>query len=453
VIERLFGRQVQLQEADRAFLRKVRDFYEEFARGQGDSPEARASMADGHFRVGYLLSKLGELKKAEAAYRAALTLQKQLAADFPTVPEYRRFLARSHNNLGNLLAATGRPEEAEAAYRAALALQQQLATDFPAVPEYRWHLAASQNNLGNLLATTHRPQEAEAAYRAALALQQQLVADFPTVPQYHQDLAGSHNNLGNLLATTHRPQEAEAAYRAALALQQQLVADFPTVPEYREYLATSHNNLGGLLADTARPQEAEAAYRAALALCKHLAADFPTMPDYANDLAFTLGNLALLRIPQKDFTGARALLEEARPYHQQALQANPRNPTYRSAFRNNRRGMCEVLWGLGDHAAVRQEADELARCGYDPCNDTYAAACLVARCVLLAAQDGQLSEEKRQELARTYADRALELLRQAVGHGYRDAAEMKQDPALAPLRPRADFQQLLAELEKAPPER
>jgi hypothetical protein len=38
-------------------------------------------------------------------------------------------------------------------------------------------------------------------------------------------------------------------------------------------------------------------------------------------------------------------------------------------------------------------------------------------------------------------------LRQAVRQGYRDAASLRKDAALAPLRQREDFRQLLAELD------
>ena len=54
----------------------------------------------------------------------------------------------------------------------------------------------------------------------------------------------------------------------------------------------------------------------------------------------------------------------------------------------------------------------------------------------------------RKELADAYAARAVQLLREAVAHGYKDVAHMKKDPDLNPLRARPDFQQLLADLEQ-----
>jgi len=371
--------------------------------------------------------------------------------EFPSVPEYRRELAATHNSLGNLLAHSGRWKDAEAEYGAALALKKQLAAEFPDVPEHRQSLARSHICLGGLLIATVRPKEAERELRAALALQNQLAASFPTVPEYRRDLALSHYNLGILLARTGLPKEAEAEYRSALAVEEQLAADFSTVPAYRQELARSHNSLGSLLVGTGRAKEAEAEYRAALALQRKLAGDFPSAPNHANSVAGTLVNLSGLCLQRKDFAAARKLLEEARPHHEKALQANAKNPTYREFFRNNRWFMCDVLLGLVEHAALRQEADELARFGFDPKNDTYNAACYVARYVPLAEKDEKLGEAQRKELPKTYADRALALLREAVRHGYTDAAHMKKDPDLTPLRGRTDFQQLLAELEKKPP--
>jgi hypothetical protein len=65
-------------------------------------------------------------------------------------------------------------------------------------------------------------------------------------------------------------------------------------------------------------------------------------------------------------------------------------------------------------------------------------------CVCALASAAVKDDAKRRE---QYADRAVALLRQAVAAGWKDAAHMKKDQDLAPLRDREDFQKLLAELE------
>jgi hypothetical protein len=72
---------------------------------------------------------------------------------------------------------------------------------------------------------------------------------------------------------------------------------------------------------------------------------------------------------------------------------------------------------------------------------------LARLCALASAAGGEREPAKAAELGEQYAARAVELLRQAVGKGYRDSVYLKKGTDLAPLRQRADFQKLLAEAE------
>ena len=74
----------------------------------------------------------------------------------------------------------------------------------------------------------------------------------------------------------------------------------------------------------------------------------------------------------------------------------------------------------------------------------YEAACSLARCVAAVEQDKQQPDRQRQEWARTYGDRAVALLEEAMQKGLTDLAGLRQATALAPLRSQPAFQQLLA---------
>jgi tetratricopeptide (TPR) repeat protein len=274
-----------------------------------------------------------------------------------------------------------------------------------------------------------------------------LVAEQPLVPEYRQALAMSHHNLGVLLAGQGKADEAAGEYRAALKELVRLVAEQPLVPEYREDLAMSHNNLGLLLAGQGKADEAARAYRAALKELVRLVAEQPLVPDFQNDLANNLVNLAWLRNATKDWREAQKHLERARPHHEAALRADPRNIKYRRFYCNNLLALSVSLLGLGDHAAAAETASKLAQCTFDPRADSYDSGCLLSRCIPLGEKDTRLSESKRKELVKTYADQAMDRLRQAVKAGWKDAAHMKKDTDLDPLRGREDFQKLLAELE------
>jgi tetratricopeptide (TPR) repeat protein len=223
------------------------------------------------------------------------------------------------------------------------------------------------------------------------------------------------------------------------------------VPGYRRDLAVGNINLGLLLAQTGRFKDAEDTYRDAVVIYERLAADFPSVPDYHNELAATLVNFADLLHDRKELPRARELLGQALPHHEEALKANPRNSSYRETFRENRNILAATLIDLADHAGAAATAAQVLHAGVDPAKDAYTAATLLARCVPLAEKDSKLSEAKREELSRAYADQAVAALQSAIRNGYKNGVHMKKDKDLDPLRSREDFKKQVADLEKQKP--
>jgi serine/threonine-protein kinase len=283
-------------------------------------------------------------------------------------------------------------------------------------------------------------REAEAANRAALRLYQQLAAEHP---EYREQLALNLANLGRLLQLNGQPKEAEATFRVALEQFQRFAA-----PAFRQGVALTQNGLGVLLQEAGRPGEAEAAYREAVRLRKQLAAEFPSVSAYHCELAQSLGNLARLLCDGREFTSARRLLEEAMPHHQAMLQENLRSDFYHGTYCSNLDTSVRILAGHRDPTAAVRTAVELRDLGWEPAADAYCAACALAACVAIVEKDGQLAPELRRQQAQTYADQGLAMLRHAVASGYKDVDHIRKDKDLDPLRSRADFKELLAQLEQ-----
>jgi serine/threonine protein kinase/tetratricopeptide (TPR) repeat protein len=332
VVEDLLGRQVQLTDRHRAFLKRVLAQHAAFAAAKADDPEGRESRAEGYVRVALIHQRLGELKDAEAAYREALALTGQLSADAPGQPKYRAQLAFDQNNLGLVLRATGRLPEAEAAFRDALALRKQLAADGASQPNDRYLLAMTYRNLGDVLTATGRLPEAEGAFGEALALTERLAAEFPKDPFFREETAIGYQKQGVLLATTGRLPQAEAAFRAALAIDKQLAADFPGRPDFREAWAMAHHNLANLLRDTSRPADAESSFREAVAIEKQLAADYPLRPEFGRTLAVSQNNLANLLGGTRRPAEAEAQFREALAVLKKLVDDFPKRPEFRDAL-------------------------------------------------------------------------------------------------------------------------
>jgi tetratricopeptide (TPR) repeat protein len=303
-------------------------------------------------------------------------------------------------------------------------------------------------NRGILRRERGRLKEAEEDYGHALSVQEQLAADFPTRPDFRHELANGHNSRGSLLSDTGRFKEAEEDFDQALSIYKQLAADFPSRPEFRRLLASSHFNRGTLLCTIGRVQEAEKDFDQALTILKQLAADFPIQPDLRGELAGTYVNLAILHQKQGDWATAKRLLLEGRPHHLVALEANPRQPNYRQAYRYHLAALTAAHAGLLEQEDAVRTAETCRGLGWDAPVDAYDAACYLSRCVPVVAKHDKLDAEQRKEAAQFYSDAAMRLIRDAVSKGYKDVAHLKKDTDLDPLRQREDFQKLIAKLER-----
>ena len=315
-------------------------------------------------------------------------------------------MALSHNNRGNLLLETGRLKEAEQDHGQALSIRKQLAADFPSRPQFRADLAMSYNNQGNLLLYQGPDRGGgEVLRRGPEHPPKQLAADFPSRPEFRKDLARSHFNRGDLLRTTGQPKEAEKDFDQALSLYKQLVADFPSQPDFRQELAQSLNSRGNLLDATGRLKDAEQDYDQALSIQKQLAADFPTQPDLRNHLAGTCVNLAFLYPRQRNWAAAKRLLLEGRPHHLAALKANPRQPTYRQYYRAHLGQLTEVHAGLLEQEDAVRTAETCRDLGWNAPADAYDAACMLSQCVPIVAKHDKLDDKQRKKRRSSTATR------------------------------------------------
>ena len=389
----------------------------------------RMGLVGNHLNLGILLDQQGKYPQAEAQFRQALELVKKLVADFPAVPEYRQELARAYDSLGNLRQKQRQFAQAEEQHRLALEVRTKLAADFPTEPAHRYHLGLTQHNLGLMLHLADRRVEAEEHYRLAVELQKNLAADFPAVPEYRHKLAGNHNSLGVLLDEQKQPAQAEEEFRLGLDLLEKLAADFPKVPAYRVSLGGACVNFGNLLRNSGQAAAALPLYAKAVAALKPVHEQNP--------------QLGLARLALRNAHGARAKALDAlqRPAEAakdwaQMLQLLPaaEQPIFRQMYAFS-------LARAGDHVTAAQEANVLAR--HPKANEfaLYKLAWIHALCAAAVKDDAKLQEQ--------YATRAVALLRQAVGKGFRELAHLKKNDELDGLRQRDDFRRLLADLEEA----
>jgi tetratricopeptide (TPR) repeat protein/serine/threonine protein kinase len=357
VVATLFAKQPELDDDEKAFLRKVLGFYEEFTQQLGETAEARFLRAKGYFKVASLHELLGERKEAVAGLRRAQALFEQLAADSPEVPLYRDKLARSHNDLGLNLRALGELAEAETACQQAVALKEKLVAEYPEVRAYRADLATNYNSLVLVLADRGDHAKAEIACLRSLDLRKKLVDEFQDVPAYRHELAISYNNLGMAIKDRGRRAEAEKAFRQAVDLDEKVVAERPRVPRYRRELARTCMNLGDLLRAQGKTDEAERSYRQGLKHREQLAADFPALPMYHQELADGYDGLTKVLTDKRKHAEAEKACRHALDLRKGLAAKFPAVPRYRldQAVSHNNLGVVLNVRGK------RAEAEEAFR--------------------------------------------------------------------------------------------
>jgi tetratricopeptide (TPR) repeat protein len=484
-----------LEDLRRSIREAEKAFYERFVDLQGSDPAFQLERARVYRRLAFLSQELGSKDEAIEHYRRAVAISSKLAADHAEVTEYQADLWTSYNNLGEMCRQAARMQEAEQPLQDALGVARALVRDHPEDIEYQFDLARNQINRGLLFRETNRPKEAEQAYDEARAVLQAALGRHPDHAECQSELARAWHELGLVYKDSGRPKEAERAFEdslglrralahdhpletpyrlylarnlsnlgtwfgetqqllraeqsltEAIALLRDLVQQHPVVPEYRHLLAVACVNLGNNYQGAGRFQEAERAKREGVTLLKQLADAAPTFPDYQYSLGNALHNLSTLYL-LSDPGEARRLLEQAIACEQAALQANPKNPVYRFELRANFALLAEVLLRLGEHGEARKAALQVPAFFPDDWQAHTTAAVLLARCVPLAEKDATLTEGKRAETGREYADQTLAALRRAIDKGFRDGQALEQEPAFAPLRAREEFTQILAGLRK-----
>ena len=179
-------------------------------------PGGQSAYARTHTNIGVLLAQLRKRPEAEAEYREALGLQRQLAADFANVPEYRRSIARSLFNLGSLLSGMGRPADAKAEFRKALQLQRQLVEQFPNVIDYRSNLGRTLHNLAMISYKEGDSDEARRLFEKAIEQQLKARRAVPGNPTYGELLCDHFKGLADSnIRLKGMPKAADAAARLA----------------------------------------------------------------------------------------------------------------------------------------------------------------------------------------------------------------------------------------------
>ncbi len=246
---------------------------------------------------------------------------------------------------------------------------------------------------------------------------------FPRI--FRQDRAPQRmeRGKGNETMTNVNPQRAQALFIATV-----LVEQIPAVPIYQISLGGSYFNYGVLIRDEGQPANSLEWFDLAIRTLNTIQTKEP------RDIAvkWLLWNCHQGRAQAYDQLHRPV---EAVKDWDRAIELSP--PTEQPKFRT-RRATSQLQAGMVVEAMA--EVAELSKIPNGDAGQWYNFACVYA-----VASD-KIADKKQE-----YADRAMEMLQQAVKAGFTGGAHMAKDTDLDPLRDREDFQKLLDSLPKPQP--
>jgi serine/threonine-protein kinase len=381
-------------------IERARSIYE--TRGKEDSTRdgPELGLQEIHAVRAMLLNHAGRRDEAISAYVQARELGEQLFRASPDDPEIGHELARTTGNMGVFLSTIGRRADALACFERALEVLKAAGGANPNTFLFPAASAWMEFARGIELIHLGRDDEALEALGRARAAREILMRANPAVVRNRSQLSGIHLQISGVHRRAGRMPQALESLERARDLAASLVRSHPAEPGYQSDLAWVYAEFGELHATQHHIDQVLSWFDQALRIARHLAASYPATPSLQSEL----GGLILRRGVALERCGRFA----------QAV----------SDFRES----IAVLRGLkspspSDHVAIAQGLSRLFAVSSETASG-------------LSAADG-----------RAAADDAIKILRETAAAGWRDVALLRDDPDLAPLRSRPDFQSLALDMD------
>jgi serine/threonine-protein kinase len=420
-----------------------RDLFRRLLEAHPGDRGLRGECARSEMLHGLALRKEGRLGEAlEAIERARSLLETPLKGGQPPEP-FRAELQEVYDAWASTLDEAGRHDEAIAAYSKARELGEALFRAKPDDPTTSHELVRTLGNMGISLSGSLHRAEALAAYGRAREVLVAAGGANPTLIRFPAASAWIDTMVAHDLVALGRDEEALEALERARAAREILVKANPAVTRNLEQLFSILHQTVAIHRRAARLPKALAALEQARAIAASLANAHPSETVYQINLSSTCADLGEVHAEMHNLASVLSCFEDAIAIVRKMVAADPAMPSSQARFADKmmRRGRALQRCGQPALAAsdFRESIVALRRLNNRDAVDIYDTACAQS---LLSAAANEAGSGLTAADARAAAEEAMSTLRAAAAAGYRDARWMGNDPDLAPLRSRSDFQML-----------
>jgi serine/threonine protein kinase/tetratricopeptide (TPR) repeat protein len=459
--ERLLN-QPGLHPLRKTLLQDAQRFYEEFLDQRGGDPALRAELAAARARAAKITGEIGSPARAVPQFEQAVALWESLAAAQPGNSDYPQELAHTLNDLGvMLMRLEGRRDEALRIFRRAEGLLEPLVAADPRSVPRRHELSLVLQNIGQIQFEQGQPPKAIETLQKVLVIEAQLAAEDPKALAPRISMAKVHGLLGQaLMLQPDGTGPALESCQKAVELREEVARERPELADQSYLLAMDLGDLNVVQQMAGKLDSALRSDRRAIEILERLDRQYPGVLNYQGGLASTYNMISDLHRRRREPAESLAFARKARAMLDRLVSEHPKDVYSRIDLAKANNNIGRVHQQSGDPVeALRsfQRAVDLYESlpELDPRN-SYNLACNVALCIpLIGAKDGTpdtLDADKQSKGDRfrreKYGDRAVELLRRATRSGFLNLEVLESDTDLDAIRDRADFQDLIKEVEK-----
>jgi serine/threonine-protein kinase len=401
---------------------------------------ARAILEDPH-REG---SQAGELRARDGTRPApSLSRGSVPATEGQQTGEFGLELMEIYDALASTLDECGRHDEALAAYAKACDLGEALFRAKQEDPTTSHELVRTLGNMGISLSHSGHRTEALAAYQRAREVLKAAGSANPTLIPFPAASAWIDSMLAVDLDKLGRDEEALEALLRARTAREILVKANPAVIRNREQLFLILHQTAAIHRRAHRMQEVLALLERAGEVGAGLVDSQPADPVYGINLSATYRDLGELHAAMGHLTSVLTCFDKAVAIARQLVASDPADQGFQERFADTlrRRGIAlQQCRQPAQAAAAFREAITAQRGLKNPSPvDVYDLACLQS---LLSGAAREAGSGLTAADVRAAAEEAMTTLHQAAAAGYRDANWLGEDPDLAAIRSRPDFQML-----------
>ncbi|MCC6511584.1 MAG: tetratricopeptide repeat protein, partial [Pirellulaceae bacterium] len=434
------------------------------------NPDLIELLASCHLSYGTYIRESGDPSAAEPELREALALQEALCTSFPENADYQYGLAGILHLQTMLSGGFGRFDETEASARRSVEILEGLTTRFTDRADFTVSLGNELNQLYITLVNRGKTREAFEILLRGIEILENSVAYAQGTPKCQIILSLMYGNKANLLVEMEKFEEAEMLISKSIAMRRSLSDRFPSAPDYRRDLASAYSSLGALRLKQSRDLEAIENYGQAQRLLRanlqrdplrftdrtflikacggrataliHLGKSADAISDWKEAEIWaaerSIPKLLLQRaISLSDITDS-SFQQDVENAKKEALEAWKTGAATFSPTDRIKDSLA-IVTKLNEPAAAAAAVESIVASNKLDNLWLYNAACVIAQC----AASSRSNEAQQKQ----FADRAMELLNQAVRAGWKDAAHIKRDTDLDPLRERADFKALVEQID------